>query len=564
MRGCGRRGLCVALAGALAGPTGTVHAASPGRADARSADAGRGGVAVDAGHGAVAVDAGRGAGQPADAVVQPVDPDAGGPAQGVEAEPPELAPPPVAAWVQARRLAEAGRFAEAGAVFEAAHAETGDWRFLHAAALARGRAGQYARAVRLFDEVLARAAGLAGPARRFVEARRAEALARTVAVRLRAVEGPSAAPVAAEALARARLGLTGPPVAYGPPDMVDGTGVPGELRLDPGTWVVRLDVPGFAPAEVQRDAGSGEWVLELVRQAVEVELRFGPARALRRARMRLTADGRGETIEQAIAAPTVPVRLTTGSWRLVAWSARYRAEVPLAIDGPRAIAVELQRRPAEVAPRYSLAKKPLLGMLMTLPASYVVGVGLILGGSARENRVEERDEKLFAEAGVDPEAMVPPTPEQVAQVAAAYPTAEFHRDLRGASDLQTAGTVLGVFGVGTLGAVLPALLDKRRRAGVITLGVGAAVTAGGSGWMAWFLAQRAERLAADAPRVPDGDLLTGHLLGASLLLGIGLGLLVGSGAVLIADTVHRRRRARASAGPRVAPGVAGVAVGGRF
>ena len=78
-------------------------------------------------------------------------------------------------------------------------------------------------------------------------------------------------------------------------------------------WLIRVELPGYAPVAVQQrlEPGPGErvWELQLTRRLVALELRLGPPRALRRATLRLTASDRPglPPIEAPVAGPRTTV-----------------------------------------------------------------------------------------------------------------------------------------------------------------------------------------------------------------------------------------------------------------
>lgn len=494
--------------------------------------------------------------------------------------PPELAAPPVSALGEARRLEAAQRFAEAARIFEDQWRATADPRFLYHAAALRSRAGQHALALRQLDECLRafiERGQLPDAVRRHLEDARQREIAATIPVRIQLVEptlgGLQPVPAATSERARVAARPAGSPGGHVPKDMFEVAGAGGaELRLDPGGWFVRVEVPGFVPVEAVRqvEAGPTAWEVVVQRRRVFVDLRFAPESAVRRARLRLRASDHDSrlALEKKLSGPTTTVTLTPGPWRLEVEARRHEAVMDLTIapDQP-AIAVNLYRSAIPHDQRLSRDKKVVLGILGAFSVMYFTGIGLILGGTNREGRAEKRDAEAYTAAGLDPKVPGTIDPAAAAMIEAAYPAAQLHDDVEAAKRLHTAGIVVAAGAIGTAAAVAPLAAGARRRVAWIELGVGAAVAGGGAGWLAWSLGQRALLLDEPAGRLTGKQLDRGdgHRIAASMFTGIGLGMVVFSAVVLATDAAARRKRARSfGAAPLAAPGLAGLSLRGRF
>ncbi len=513
----------------------------------------------------------------AQAPAYPTDPDRDPPPLGsplaVEREyPAELVLPPVAALLQAERLARSGQHLEAALLLESQWAATGDLRIGYHAARARARAGHHALALRHYQRLLEPGSTLSAIARDHVTAQIASERAQARTVRLRLVEAVpgSVVDLPAEALAGARITLE---IARGvdlPPEPL-GPGTP--LALDVGVWAFRLEVPGYLPLAGQLTIdGTTEpplQTLELVRRPVDVLLRFSPARAGRGTLLRLTATDRypPPILEHQVKGPTHQVTMTAGAWEITASHGRYSANQRVTIlpqQGPIDVALIKSADP----PRFTRDKKLMFGVMGGFITSYLVGLGLILGGSARDTRIEDRNNALLEAEGLDPKKNARPDPAALARIEAAYPTREYHRDLLGVSNLTTSGVHVAIAGVGAALSVLPVALGARKRVAYIELGVGAALLGGGATWLTAFLNRRAGLLAPDARRVTNSEFddLSGAQLGASMLTGAGIGIVTFSTVGLIVDAARRRKaeRRRFTLEPGPGPGHVGAGLRARF
>lgn len=486
--------------------------------------------------------------------------------------PAELALPPVAALLQAGRLARVGQHLEAALLLEAQWAATGDPRIGYHAARERSRAGHHALALAHLLRVLEQGATLSPAARDHVTAKLAEERAQTRQVRVRLVEAVPGGVVdlPPAALAGSTLGLT---PADRPTDYLGFTPIPGDpIGLDVRAWHLSVAVPGYLPRELDQSVEPGgetsTWTIELVRRPVEVLLRFSPARAGRGTQLRLTATDRypSPILEHRATGPTTRVTMTAGLWELEASNGRYRALQRLTIaaqQGP----IDVDLRKSGDPPRFTRDRKLALAMLGGFSASYVVGIGLILGGASKGSRIEKRNDALLTAEGLDPKADTQPDPAALARIDAAYPTRDYHRDLRATSRLQGAGIQVSFAGIGAVLSALPVVIGARKRVALIELGAGAALLTGGSVWLAHVVKTRAERLAPDARRITNSefDKLTLGQLGASLLTGVGASLVFFPALALIVDAATRRKaQRRFTLEPGPGPGLVGGSLRARF
>lgn len=510
--------------------------------------------------------------------VMPRDPDLpieGGPHVPIVDELAELIPPPLVEVAQARRLADAGRHAEAAEIYEALFAAHGAPQLLYHAGRAWAQAGQFVAAVELLRRYLERAGPVGDAVRTHVAAVAADVDARTLPLRLQVVEGPVGArqAVPAAALAGAQVELQSLLSGPGPRSRRSWVGVQAEaMRVDPGAWRLRLAVPGYVPIDQTRIVGAdGALEVVLVRPSVTVELRLTPAKPTRRTQVRLTADDRAyvPAIEHTLRAATTTVTLSTGRWRIEATS-RTRTGVLVAtvLAGQPALEVAMRERSAAESPHFAKDRKALIASLTVLTVSLYGGIGLMLGGANKEKNATDRTKELLRDAGVDVDHDQAPDDAAKSALEAGYSTAAYHRDLRVGNDLAISGAVLAMGGFGAVLGMLPAMMGSRKRFAYIELGVGGALLAGSVPWFAWHMHRRNGQLAVVAPdgRVgPDGLDHAGHRIGSSMLLGAGLGLTLVPAIVLVADAARQRRRARGtSVAPWLAPGLAGLAIGGRF
>jgi len=494
--------------------------------------------------------------------------------------PPELATPPVPTLGEARRLEADLRFAEAARVYEAHWQATADARFLYSAATAHARAGHHAIALRLLEQCLTtlRSSGhLPEPVRIFLEQARQREEGATWPVRLAVVEGQGGGltEVPGPTMAAARtvlqqLGPSGQPVPGGSFELRGRP--PGQLRLDPGPWLVQVEAPGLLPLALQVNVseGSRQWQVVVHRRKVVVDLRFSPERALRGAHLKLQALDHASpfAVERPLFTPTATVMLTAGAWRLQVRARRHAADINLAIGtgmGPIDVAL-VPRKPVDDQ-RLMQDRKLLFGLLGSFVVTYATGIGLLIAAANLEKRAERRDAAAYKDADVDPAKPGEIDPAAAAAIEAAYPAERLHRDLAYAGSLHTAGTLVAGVSLGAMLSAVPMAIRARRRAAVIELGIGGALLAGAGGWMAFTLGER-ERLLRD----PDQRVLPSQLdrgdgqrIASSLLAGVGLGLVVFSGIVLARDAADRRKRARAfTTAPWTAPGLAGWSLAGKF
>lgn len=482
--------------------------------------------------------------------------------------PPELALPPIPAALHAQRLEEGGKLLQAAVLFEQL-ATDGDLRYLFHAARVRAALGHHGHARLHLSRWLARAAGLGEPARQVVAQALAVENAATDPLLLQLVDAGVALPLAGaqlhlEALTGAAAG-----------DRLDLTGDEApELRVDAGAWQVRLDAPGRGGISVRCEVSRGNTntcVAYPPPRPVVVSFRFTPERALRHAHLRLTPlDRAGEPIQRPLSAPDLTFGLPSGRWQLDVEARRYEAHQGLVVTPEtRDVAVQLVRRTGPAGPTIERDRKLFAGLMATFGVSYFTGVGLILAGVNIEQRAEDRNQELLTAAGWDPKADLPPTLAAEEAADADYPTAEYHADLARGVNLNYAGALVAMSSLGAPLALMPVLIKKSRRALYIEMGVGAAFIAGAAPWSAWMFRQQAAVLGGATPEsrvLHDHDHLTGHRLGASMILGLGAGLVLYPAITLAVDAVRRRRGrpARAHLLPEFTPASAGLGVSGRF
>ena len=491
-------------------------------------------------------------------------------------EPVELAPPASPATAEAQRLLHAGRFAEAAAIYESAAAASGDLPLTYHAGVARSLASHHALALQHFTRCLERAASLGEPTRRHVAARQAAEQAQTFPVRLNIIE-VGGRPLPAAALASARVSLQAAGYGPGPSAMLVLPGYRGEpLRVDPGAWTVRVEVPGYRPVEVLHTAASPDeavWEVAVAAQRVTVDLRFTPVQALRGARLKVSPvpPTAGAPVDRPLESPSTSVVLPTGAWQVDVVAARHESHFTVDVaPGMRPVEVTLHRRTRTDRPRFA-RNQGLVGLLLTAAlAEVLTGAAVSVAGGVKETRARTRNETLLLDSLVDAASARPGDPTGLARVEAEYATAKYHHDLARAHTLQNAGLIVTMAGVGTVFAAVPVAAEARRRAAYVELGVGAGMLAGGSAWLATALRADRDLLAASAAseRVTATDLrkVDGRRVGAATLTGIGIGLLVFPAAALLTDSLVRRRAARRTArlAPFMAPGLTGLAVHGRF
>jgi hypothetical protein len=235
------------------------------------------------------------------------------------------------------------------------------------------------------------------------------------------------------------------------------------------------------------------------------------------------------------------------------------------------IDVHLQRRAAgATAPKFTRNPGLLAGLLLAAGLHVAIGGTMTILGTGRWGRAVRRNEGLLFDGLLDAASAEPSSPTGLELVEAAYPTADYHRDLGRAMNLELAGTAALAGGLGAMFAALPVAGRERRRIAWISTGVGVVMTAGGAVWLAAHLDKREARLAESEParRVTSSDLrpLGAAQTGAALLTGLGIGLVVYPCIALLSDTVRqsRERHDRARVTPYMSPGQAGLVFHGRF
>lgn len=501
------------------------------------------------------------------------------PAPAASEMPAALVLPEIPATDEARSLARAGRHAEAAERLVAAFQATGDDRMLYHAGLEYAVAGQHARALHRFLQLLERSAASDPALRQHVEGLVSVEKTRISTVRLRLIDGRSGQPMPPQVLARTHVSAR--PLTPGAPASATITlsGYNNEpMWLEPGPWLVQIRPPGYRPVELRRSAmfGLGEdtWEVVTVPEQVAVALNLTPARVLRGATLRLSpTDGAPvQPIERPVERGDVRLVLTGGSWQVDVNARRHEAHVPFMVSpGMAPVVVRMQRTATRPRGRKFERNEPLeISLGATVLTELLVGAGLGFAGAVKRGRRHDRNEELLQGALVDDASGDADGKPGLEQVESVYPTARYHRDITLAMNLETAGIVVLTSALGTAIPGLTVSARARHRAVYIELGVGAALLAGGAAWMSAVLRERAALLGPDEPtaRVTQTELrpLTAHNLGASTLTGLGIGLTATSLVVLLSEATKRRRerRRQTSAAPLAAPGFAGFVLRGNF
>ena len=498
------------------------------------------------------------------------DGDEPGPIAPVDDTPIELVLPPVSAALNARRLAAAGRDAEAALALEALFAQTGDLRFLYHAGLARSRAGDHALALRHFTLWLERSASAPEPARAYVGGKVLVESQQLAEFSISPLEGSSLV-----TLSRGPVTITLERLSP------QGTPVPGvrwteplsqPLRLDPGPWRARLEAPGYLPVVYDGVAAQGVvWQVSFERQQIAVDLRFSPVKALRGARLVVRSSDNPRPVELArdLSGPTQTLMLPSGGYSLAVTARRHQAAREFTVmPGQGPIDVVLQPRVA-ASDKLKLEQKALLGVLSVFCVDYFTGIGLILGGVNVEGKAKDRNKAAITEAGGDPETKGQLDPAVLAAVDAAFPTADYHRRLALGSNLNAAGVIVAMSGLGLTMSMLPVMLKKTRRELMIPLGVGFALLGGGATWFAFFERDQRDMLAGttadDRVTRAQWNTLAGPRLGSTLLMGLGIGMVAFPAGYMLGEAGRRRREARRlTLAPMTGPGRAGLVLGGQF
>ena len=498
---------------------------------------------------------------------------------------PELTLPESPEVARARSLLGVRRYAEAALIFEAQAAKSvpPDRRFLYHASLARAQAGQHGHAAEHLRIIL-RSGALPPPLHQELTALMEASCGKASRVRVQVSESTSAEVVTSSELERGTLSLELPSTVAGegPTRWKLALGS-GEVCLDPGAYMVDLELPGYYPLRLRRvvDAGAQaqSWDFAVEPHKVLVDLRVLPEKALRRGRgslrlRRIDRAGGVPLVFEAIE-PTTTVALPVGTWSAEAKARRYSGQRTITVvPSSQSADISMNKRKSDGAkfsrpPRKSAG--PIAGYFAV---NYAGGVGLLLGGTFGQSDRESEYEDFLTEAGVDPDDGAPLSPEIVEAAEAAIPTAEYHRGLRVDTRLQTAGVTMAMHSLGFIVSTLPMLTAGKKRSSYIILGVGGAVLAGGAGWMAVYASKERALLGSDLPedRVGVNELsgLIGHRLGAGMLTGFGSGMVIGSALILTLDRLKRRRNLAAAPmsrpviGPVIGRGLGGLSLQGRF
>lgn len=213
----------------------------------------------------------------------------------VSAPAPAPAPDPQA---RALELYDQGRFAEAAAEFERL-AQSDPTQFFEAGQM-RFAAGHMAHASRHFQAYIA--TGLSDDARSIAQARLMKATAgtRRIDASLTAAAGPT------EIVAR-RLGE---PAGQERPELVLPVAGTATLHLDPGSWELRVEAPGYLPLRQVVEVGESNAPLTLRLVPVPAAVNSAPASVVDvAARNRERRRGKAMTVAGAVMLPLGAVAL---------------------------------------------------------------------------------------------------------------------------------------------------------------------------------------------------------------------------------------------------------------
>ncbi len=333
------------------------------------------------------------------------------------------------------------------------------------------------------------------------------------------------------------------------PATAEAAPAPASLQLPAGLWLIEATAPGFLPStrEFTVDATRPEQTLQwpLLPDSAHADVRFpvaapgAPGVALS---VRSTAgDARWTCTLQREDACTL--RLPRGEWVVEARAAGFTSASETFVVAPNIpISVPLSLAPAaELSPRTAprptippnMRKRLVLGLGLASAPVFAAGLGLAVAG-----RLQYAGQ-LYGDA-CDGSY-------RVGCANALY--APVHRTSAG---LGLLGAAAGLLATGITGA-----FGVGRGVWLIELSVGGVLTAAGAGWIAGnsvFL-DRAYQSGPLSDVVARAD----RRLGASMTLGLGVGVMAGALTGLL---VHRRHAPRLA--PYAAPGQAGVVWSGRF
>lgn len=489
-------------------------------------------------------------------------------------DPQELALPVSPAVLAAQRLADSGRYDQAAVAYEALAREQGDVRLIYHAGSMRAKAGQYALAARHYQSFLERAGGLESATRAYVDRRLVAARGQVVGIRIVVVEaaGGGKRAIAPELLAQATLrletvgGETGAAIV-----LANYRGE--DVFVDRAPVVVHLAIPGFMPLSQLRSATGGEttWELVVARQKVTVDLRFAPERALRGARLQIQPTDGASTpgVDRALESPAVTVQLTTGSWQVDVTGRRHEAHTSLVVTpGMRPVAIALQRRGSAGGQQFSRSDTVAAVLGGAFVVTAVTGLGLLIAGQVKEAKIRRRNEAATMDALLAADGSSDAS--GLDMLEEAYPTAQLYRDLDRSFNLTTAGGVVVLSSLGALLAGVTAGSRLKRRVVALEMGVGALFAGAGAGWMAYAIDRQDTLLTPGEPEArhtwSDLKAGSGHRAGATVLLGLGAGLVVFPALALVTDAAHNRRQRKRGLAftPTFGRDRIGLAIGGRF
>lgn len=451
-----------------------------------------------------------------------------------EAAPPESSPAvgpgerfDAALALQARR-----KYAEAAAAFEALQVDTGLSRFRLQAGQAREAAGHLAHAIEQWRALLAEEPAMAPGKRAEIQARIDAARKKTVPVTIQLAGEATAVTVTIQ--------------RDGRPPLTRALAAGGELLLDldPGSWDISAEAPGFvaahqACAPTRPSKGAPPVVAVVVaptRDLREVTLELGPPEAIEaglRVTLRAaddvpaTPEARAQELPRAAAQEAL--KLAPGRWTAVLEAPGFvTREVALEVGGeepPAPWILEAEPPPpAPPPPAPAPPPDPRLGLGLGLG----LGSGLVFGTGVG---------LVVRFRGIYPRFT--PAPDNAAYVAAV-----------GATDV---GAAMIGGGLGLGAAAVTAGLGARERVLWGELAGGGVLAIAGVSWYVteW---QRVQKMLYDGNK--SGQTIDlGPLrreTAAAAILGAGTGLALGAGVALLTRRLVARRaatRARVGLGP---------------
>lgn len=314
------------------------------------------------------------------------------------------------------------------------------------------------------------------------------------------------------------------------------------LELPAGEYVLEASAPGYLPSTraVALDPAADDLTVrgELLPDSAHRDVRFPVVGA---APAGLTIDARHLAGEQppvrcTPGRSTCELRLLVGEWEIELQAPgrapvrqRVRVDEREGQSVPLALQTAAPPAPPAPAPRRKLA----LGLGATSAPLFAGGLALLLSGRLRYGQ-----------------ALRGPICDAYDSACADVIIPQIHVGSAGAGALGA--------GAGLLAAGLTGLFEIRRATWWTELGAGLALTVGGGAWLVGNSVLLARELKSGP--LADIDGFSDRRLGASFVLGAGLGLSVGAAAGLSLPSAPRR----AALAPYGGPGLAGLALSGRF